>query len=312
MPSATTILTHEGKTVNLELDPPPVVRAEVVRAVQQWVWERVERVFPQLRQGNGRQSLGEMRSIWQVLSSKTKAGRWDHAHKAALKPVFMGRQWTHARRRGAKLAEHDRCIICFATSFREHHLPCPTPTPTPLDFAEAGAIGEGGRAADRSVSGGDEVDVELDDEPRQMESLCRMAEYDAILANTPAGTMVHRNWHCKAHDVARAEHGPARMQEFASTDEVTGVQAFERAVFPAFDDEIPQPSLETTFVCVQWPAGGTYKGTIYTEGSRIFGMGARTVRIGWASAVIDRRGRTTAKACGVTPRWLDDMPGEEA
>ena len=125
MPSATVMLTHEGKTIDLEVDPPPVVEAEVVRAVQQWRWKRVERAFPQLGRGCGRQSRGEMRPIWQVLSSKTKAGRWDHGHKAAYKSVFAGRQWTQSRRKKAKLAEHDKCVVCFANSCREHRLPWP-------------------------------------------------------------------------------------------------------------------------------------------------------------------------------------------
>ena len=69
------------------------------------------------------------------------------------------------------------------------------------------------------------------------------------------------------------------------------------------------PTLEATFVWVQRPPNGTYRGTIYIDGSRIDGLDSRTGRNGWAFAVVDGvTGKIVAKAHGVTPRWIDDIP----
>ena len=96
------------------------------------------------------------------------------------------------------------------------------------------------------------------------------------------------------------------------SDDVIGAAAFEKGIFPSLSALIPPPSQEATFVWHVRPSGGTYKGTIYTDGSRLDGRGPRLGRNGWAFVVKNDTGRTLASASGVPPPWVDDIPGTEA
>ena len=75
---------------------------------------------------------------------------------------------------------------------------------------------------------------------------------------------------------------------------------------------MPKTSDTGSFIWSLRPPGGTYRGTIYTDGSRIDGLDPRTGRNGWAFVVVDEQGRTVARAYGVPPPWIDDIPGAEA
>lgn len=66
---AATLITDTGKTLLLELDPPPVVRAAVCEAVKRWRWRRVELHIPQL-QFRGAGVGGEMAEVWRALNPK--------------------------------------------------------------------------------------------------------------------------------------------------------------------------------------------------------------------------------------------------
>ena len=71
-------------------------------------------------------------------------------------------------------------------------------------------------------------------------------------------------------------------------------------------------TVEATFTWVQRPSNGAYMGRIYTDGSRIDGSDSRTGRSGLAFVVLDEAGAIIARACGVPPEWIDDIPGTEA
>lgn len=136
--------------------------------------------------------------------------------------------------------------------------------------------------------------------------------YLSALEEAPTGTLVHRTWHCSAHDAHRREHAPQAMMDIAAAQDTTGAQAFERGIFPALDPIVPALTQEATFTWILRPEGGTYRGNIYTDGSRIDGTDSRTGRNGWTFVVTDEIGRPIAKTCGVPPAWIDDILGTEA
>ena len=59
------------------------------------------------------------------------------------------------------------------------------------------------------------------------------------------------------------------------------------------------------------PIGGRFRGTIYTDGSRLDGPDPLTARNGWAFVVF-YRGKLVSAALGVPPWRIDDIPGTEA
>ena len=97
----------------------------------------------------------------------------------------------------------------------------------------------------------------------------------------------------------------------ASWSDVT----FERALFPSVAGLIPPPAVEATFHWVVRPPDdmcGTFLGTVYSDGSRLDGPMPLLARNGWAFVVVDAVGTIIASANGLTPDWVDDIPGAEA
>lgn len=123
---------------------------------------------------------------------------------------------------------------------------------------------------------------------------------------------MHRTGRCSAHEEEWKECAPATPVDIAAASGTSGAQAFERGIFLAIDSSIPSPTREAAFVCVFRPLNSMYKERIYTDGSRIDGTDPRKGRNGWAFVVLNHTGRIIAKACGVAPDWVDDIPGAGA
>lgn len=138
------------------------------------------------------------------------------------------------------------------------------------------------------------------------------AAADEALNAAPLGALAHRHWLCARRSDSRQLEAPAAMCGQAEEESIVGAQAFERAIYPALDDEVPAPPSEPTFVWVLRPPGGAYQGTIYTDGSHIDGHNPRTARNGWSLVVLNETGRAIAIAMGVSPGWISDIPGTEA
>ncbi len=75
---------------------------------------------------------------------------------------------------------------------------------------------------------------------------------------------------------------------------------------------MPPPSVHATFNWHIKPPGGTYLGTIYSDGSRLDGPTALMGCNGWAFVVLDANCVIIAAAFGVPPDWITDIPGTEA
>ena len=104
---------------------------------------------------------------------------------------------------------------------------------------------------------------------------------------------------------------PNKMVHAASV-QADGNLSIERGLVPSVDHIVPPPSAEATFHWRVFPAGGSYLGRIYSDGSRLDGPGPLLARNGWSFIVLDEDENLIAAAYGVPPDWVDDIPGTEA
>ena len=70
--------------------------------------------------------------------------------------------------------------------------------------------------------------------------------------------------------------------------------------------------MNATFNWIVYPKDGTFRGMVYSDGSRLDGPSALLARNGWAFVVVDEWGNVIALANGLPPDWIDDIPGTEA
>ena len=106
------LVTDEGRSLNLVLDPPVVVVAQCRAAVQRWRWRRIEAKHSLLdvgRPGNG----AFIEPIWKLLSSKQQDPEWNSALRGSLRSALVGRQWSQQRCHAAGFAAHNRCLLCL-------------------------------------------------------------------------------------------------------------------------------------------------------------------------------------------------------
>ena len=86
----------------------------------------------------------------------------------------------------------------------------------------------------------------------------------------------------------------------------------ERALAKTIAHIVPPPAKEATFKWIIEHPGGTFRGKVYTDGSRLDGPSQLLARNGWAFVVIDDDGVVMAAASGAPPDWIDDIPGTES
>ena len=130
--------------------------------------------------------------------------------------------------------------------------------------------------------------------------------------SAPVGTTSHRIWRCPRLEVSRRRYAPGCMVSSAEVVDSAGDIAFERALFPSLAAEVPPPAVGDSFTWVVYPEGGWICGKVYSDGSRVDGPSKLLARNGWAFVALDVDGQVTAAANGVTPNWVDDIPGAEA
>ena len=116
---------------------------------------------------------------------------------------------------------------------------------------------------------------------------------------------------CKALKGERDAHAPAAMVQRAEKF-AAGNIAFERALLRSIAHKVPPPAKEATFEWHVFSLGGTFKGKVYSDGSRLDGPTPLLARNGWAFVVINGDGELIASASGLPPDWVDDIPGTEA
>ena len=109
---AVSIITDDGKVLQLHLDPPAAIAIQVKLAVKRWRWRNLERTMPQLAKG-GSGSGALMALVWKLLKSKQNDEEWSPACRGALRSALAGRQYPQTRVFAAGWSEHNRCILCF-------------------------------------------------------------------------------------------------------------------------------------------------------------------------------------------------------
>ena len=125
------------------------------------------------------------------------------------------------------------------------------------------------------------------------------------------GTLKHRHYKCPALAAERAKHAPQGLTARANLNDEAEI-TLERALMPSILHTVPKPAVEASFKWVLRPPGGTFRGTVYTDGSRLDGPTAILARNGWAFVVADELGNIIAIASGVPPDWVEDIPATEA
>ena len=111
---AFTVVTDQGRTLHLRLDPPAVVQRECTLAVQRWRWRRVDKLYPQLA-ANGSGGGASMEPLWQLINSKVNNEQWNPDFRGCLKSAFAGRQYPQTRVMAAGWSDHNRCVSCLST-----------------------------------------------------------------------------------------------------------------------------------------------------------------------------------------------------
>jgi len=91
-----------------------------------------------------------------------------------------------------------------------------------------------------------------------------------------------------------------------------GNLAFERALHPSIDHIVQPPAKDATFHWHVFPAGGSFQGRVYSDGSRLDGPTPLLARNGWAFVVLNEANEIIAEASGVPPDWIEDIPATEA
>ena len=90
--SSTEVRTDHGKVLDLLLDPPAVVKTEVIRAVRRWRWRNMKRSMPELsRGGSGVGAL--MEPVWSLLKPRANNEEWKPALRGSLRSAIAGRQY---------------------------------------------------------------------------------------------------------------------------------------------------------------------------------------------------------------------------
>ena len=111
---AFTVVTDQGRTLYLRLDPPVVIQRECTLAVQRWRWRRVEKLYPQLA-ANGSGRGATMEPFWQLINSKVNNEQWNPDFRGCLKSAFAGRQYPQTRVMAAGWSDHNRRASCLST-----------------------------------------------------------------------------------------------------------------------------------------------------------------------------------------------------
>ena len=102
----------KGRSVNLVLDSPCMVKGLITEAVQRWRWKRVEAKLPWLQE-EGRPGYGAWWIPIKEALNMPNTDTWGPEHKGALKSAITGRQWTQQRLHSAGLAQDSLCRLCM-------------------------------------------------------------------------------------------------------------------------------------------------------------------------------------------------------
>ena len=127
------------------------------------------------------------------------------------------------------------------------------------------------------------------------------------------GNLTHRIWGCEATQQMRLLHAPGDFcSQVLAGRFCRATASIERALFPDIAATAPPPMMDETFHWHLEPPEGLLHGVVYSDGSRLDGPHDNLARLGWSFVAVDHEGKVFAKASGVPPAWIIDIPGAEA
>ena len=328
-----TLVTDAGRTLQLELDPPIVIKREVMASVRRWRDRRVFAKHPHL--GNSADSHGlYMQTHWALLNGRDDPQhRWGPQSKGALRSALAGRQWPQLRCWNSQFGAHSKCLFCVRATGPQEEMQCEECPPEPRSGAADAASHE---APEDASSSEPQADVQLgghlpeprDDAMPPMSSsfqaspesaASREPQHQAAIDAAPVGSLRHRICECPSLRALLLQHGPDLLKEAAANgtelpDELC--EALATGLFP-----IPKLILEEH---LRPPTAGTFRwlyranedqfvrGRFYTDASRIANGHPDTLRLGWSFVALNDQDEVIAVASGVPPSYVDDVPGAEA
>ena len=302
---AATMVSDTGRTFNLLLDPPVVIKAECIAAVKRWRDAAVFQKYSHL--GDFGDSHGLMTlPLWKLLKAKDEV-MWSGKHKGALRSAVTDRQWPQDRCWTADMTQHDRCRLCVESAKQSRQ--------------QAGTRDGGTTAATSSSAHARVAPEQCDDAERagSTGSDCEQADDLQDVNTAPVGTLMHRVCECPQLQILRQEHGPKVLLDNQRCGVATPGQlcaAYSSGLYPNpkltfAPQDLPPPGGSIEWICGQ-QLGQCITGIFYTDGSRRDILHPDTVRMGWSFVVIDSTGQLIAAARGCPPLYITDNTGAEA
>ena len=218
--------------MNLQLDPPIVVKAECLAAVRLWRDAAVFQKFRHLGSSDSRHGL-LLGPLWKLLKANDTA-LWSGKHKGGLKAAFTDRQWPQDRCWTAGWTEHDRCMLCVESATttrvaRQRQATMQAPSLAHAHVASAPALMI--RPSDDSLPSDGTSPANSGDGPSEANH--------ADIASALVGTLVHRVCFCPHHSDERA-----RSNVRAPAEAPTDGDPIPDALLAAISSGVyPQPKL---------------------------------------------------------------------
>ena len=349
---ATTFSTDLGRTLDLLIDPPVVVKREVYASVARLRNVAIAANHPHLLsltppsvdldEASPRRPIApsiDIAPIRKLLSFAARSAEWTAGHQAALWSAIVNTQWPQARLRAANLAERDDCQLCAAAQIphaaaRPEALLAEPPRGTALHRLTAcRPTLEGLAHSFPNLASGfmrirNCLRNQLGMPPDEPLRLAVAAESgDTLPSPNDTSRQHHANkdtthlWGPPSANVEswRNEVRDKSRRETIAKSAIDAAWASACRAAAATRAIIPLPIIAPPAI----PSDGTFHwhdgvptslmlATFYTDGSRIDDDYVNCKRFGWAFVAVDSIGRRLGAASGVPPPWIESITGAEA
>ena len=344
----TTFVTDQGRVLDLEVDPPAVVRLEVYAAVSRWRLRKIAASLPHVdRQTIPVHGFGvtnrpaqrvtqlAMAPIRKLLTVAARTKHWTAAHQGALWSAVANTQWPQVRLFSANKVELPDCQLCAAAGIVHdganpnallaepprgtlwHRLTACRPTVLGLAATAPAVISAFMWIRDRlrihsELPPDDPIPAQS---PQPLDVPTRPTQDTDATETCPPIWGPPRNrppsWHAEIKQRDRRD-AITECADEAAWKRACSMAAATRAIVPlphVTPPEIPADGTHT------WHGGQpdtAITATFYTDGSLIDADLDGCERLGWAFVALDSHGCEIAAASGVPPPWINSISGAEA
>ena len=274
------LVTDTGGELDLRIDPPAMVEAQVKKAVEQWRWRNIEKSIPELAtNGSGRGAM--MQPIWSLLRSRKEDLEWNSTLRSGLGSALAGRQFPQTRCFAAGWSTHNKCNACLQTIVEE---------------------------TETSYQRQSRIEL-LESEGKDAKCLVTATQQQIDAA--PVGNLHHRTWTCRHLEPDRSKYASSSDRSRTRLGWGSGLASWERGLMPKPPPPPAPPAEEATFHWHVKPDDDLVRATFYLDGSALDGPSEDLRRCGWSFVAIDDDGTIVAAAYGATPPWILDIGGAE-